>query len=127
MEEVKEFERENYSEGEMEVIEEEEEKHAEREEEKEEPKIDEREIKLNLIREKIEFEEEQLNDMRNTLYNPDFLYKILTILYKCLLKNNDEIVMAAGNPKYIAIALDLLRTAPPTHRILLIKIVNILV
>jgi len=49
------------------------------------------------------------------------------ILYKCLLKNNDLIIMAAGNPKYMAIILDLLRNAPPTHKTLLIKIFSILI
>ena len=49
------------------------------------------------------------------------------ILYKCLVKNNDLIIMAAGNPRYIAVILNLLRHAPPTHKSLLLKIFNILI
>lgn len=79
------------------------------------------------MREKLEYEENLIEEMRNTLYNPDFLYKILMILYKCLVRNNDNIIFAAGNPKYVAIAMNLFRSAPPTHRILLMKIINILI
>jgi len=64
--------------------------------------------------------------MRNSLYNPGFLYKILMVLLKCLLNKNDNIISSAGNPKYIAIILGLIRTAPPTHKILLFKILKIL-
>ena len=49
------------------------------------------------------------------------------ILYKCLVRNNDSIIFAAGNPRYVAIAMNLFRSAPPTHRVLLMKIINILI
>jgi hypothetical protein len=84
-------------------------------------------MKIKKMKETILNEESNLNAMRNSLYNPDFLYKILMVLYKCLQKGNDVILAAAGNPEYLVEILSLLRTAPPTHKILIIKIFNILV
>jgi hypothetical protein len=49
------------------------------------------------------------------------------VLYKCLLKSNDDVILSAGNPKYLAIILGLFKTAPPIHRILLLKILTVLV
>lgn len=68
----------------------------------------------------IENEEKNLNDLINSLYSPSFLYRLLSLIYKCVSAELDQICLALGTPKYISILLSLLKSAPPNHKILIL-------
>ena len=60
--------------------------------------------------------------MEEKLYNPEFLYRLLMLLYKCVTTGSDYIWAAVGNPKYVSILLNLLMRGPPPHQALIVKI-----
>ena len=55
------------------------------------------------------------------LYNPEFLFRLLSLVYKCVILELDQVSIVC-TPKNIAILLSLLRTSPPPAKILLTKI-----
>ena len=59
--------------------------------------------------------------MEEKLYNPEFLYRILMLLHKCVTTSSDHIWAAVGNPKYVAILMNLLVSSPPPHQALILK------
>lgn len=77
------------------------------------------------IKDAILKEEKNLLDLINQIYNPEFLYHLLKLLYKCSSLGLDQVAIVIGNPKYIAILFSLLRSAPPNHKILITKILSI--
>ena len=88
---------------------------------KEEDKPEDKEKKkANKIKELIEKEESNLQEIMGKLYNPEFLYRLLSLVYKCVALGIDHVAIVVGYPKYIAILFSLLRTAPPTHKIMII-------
>ena len=82
--------------------------------------------KRQLAAELLRNEERTIKEMANRLYNPDFLYRVLALVYKCVAMGNDSVSMVVGNPKYIAVLFSLLKHAPPNHQILLLKILSTL-
>ena len=79
-----------------------------------------------LINDMLKQEEKIIKESTNKLYNPDFLYRLLALIYKCVAMGNDSVSMVVGNPKYIAILFSLLKHSPPNHQILLLKIISTL-
>lgn len=68
----------------------------------------------------IENEEKSLNDLINSLYSPAFLYRLLSLIYKCVSVELDQICLVLGTPKYIGILFSLLKSAPPHHKVLIL-------
>ena len=117
---------------ELEFIEElkEEEKVAEekQEETKEASKkeTDPKKSKTKRLKEIIEKEEKSLFDMQNKLYDPDFLYRLLCLIFKCVTMGSDIVSAVVGNPKYISILLSLMKCCPPQHQIIILKTLDAL-
>jgi len=102
------------------------EKDKEKKEEKEEANEDAKRKKKNeKIKEAILKEEKRLLDLINQIYNPEFLYRLLQLLYKCAALGLDQVSIVVGNPKYLAILYSLLRSGPPNHKMLITKILTI--
>ena len=98
------------------------EKKEDKEEGNEESK---RKKKNEKIKEAIHKEEKRLLDLINQIYNPEFLYRLLQLLYKCAALGLDQVSIVVGNPKYLAILYSLLRSGPPNHKMLITKILTI--
>jgi len=64
--------------------------------------------------------------MEEKLYNPEFLYRLLMLLHKCVTTGSDHIWAAVGNPKYVAILMNLMVYGPPPHQALILKTVTAL-
>lgn len=64
-----------------EEVEEEEKKEMEKKEERSGDRTTQR---LQRLKEIIENEERQLNEKLNSLYNPEFLYRLLGLIHKCI-------------------------------------------
>jgi len=71
--------------------------------------------KRNKIKDRLEKEEKIIKELTNKLYNPDFLYRLLMLLYKCVTMGSDHVAVVVGNPKFISVVFSLLKTAPPNH------------
>ena len=84
-----------------------------------------RKKKNEKIKEAILKEEKNLLTLINQVYNPEFLYRLLQLLYKCTSLGLDQVSIVVGNPKYLAILYALLRSSPPNHKILITKILGI--
>lgn len=64
--------------------------------------------------------------MELKLYNPEFLYRILLILYKCIAGGSEHALIVVAEPRYITITFSLLHSSPPSHKMILCKILNIM-
>ena len=83
-------------------------------------------MKEKMIKEMMEKEEKLLNDKLYLLYNPEFLQRMLNLLFKCVAVGLDEVTVVIGNPKYLGILFSLLLSSSPSHRILILKITSFL-
>ena len=77
------------------------------------------------IKEIIEKEEREMNQTLLNLYNPEFLFKLLMLIFKCSSISLDQVSIVIGNPKYIGIMFSLLQSAPPMHKVILVHIFSI--
>lgn len=101
-------------------------KKDEKKEDKDEGNDDAKRKKKNeKIKDAILKEEKNLLNLINQIYNPEFLYHLLQLLYKCTSLGLDQVSIVVGNPKYLAILYSLLRSGPPNHKILITKILAI--
>lgn len=105
-------------------MEEDEEEKKEEEEGKEEGKDEKRRKKLEKVKDMVIKEERKLLELTNQIYNPEFLYRLLQLLYKCTAMGLDQVSIVIGNPKYLGILYSLLKTAPPHHKIMILKILG---
>ena len=80
-----------------------------------------RKQRRRLLNHLIENEKRILKEMQQRLYNPDFLYRLLALIYKCVTMGSDNVSVVIGNPKYIATLFSLIKHSPSSHQILITK------
>ena len=77
--------------------------------------------KKSKLKAMIDREERLLSEMEGKLYNPEFLYRLVMLLFRCVNTGSDHIWAAVGNPKYVSILINLLTHGPPPHQVLILK------
>ena len=74
----------------------------------------------------VDREKRILKEMQSRLYSPDFLYKLIALIYKCVTMGSDNVSVVIGNPKYISVLFSLLRHSPSSHQMLITKTIEAL-
>jgi alpha-tubulin suppressor-like RCC1 family protein len=66
-----------------------------------------------------------INQQSSEIYDPEFLNRLLTILYKCSIQNHsDKIVFAMANPLNFSSMIKLIRLCSTQNKILIVKILQ---
>eukprot|EP01017_Pseudomicrothorax_dubius_P029136 TRINITY_DN350_c0_g2_i5.p1 TRINITY_DN350_c0_g2~~TRINITY_DN350_c0_g2_i5.p1 ORF type:complete len:1561 (+),score=580.71 TRINITY_DN350_c0_g2_i5:124-4806(+) len=77
------------------------------------------------IREMIEREERLIQECEKNLYNPEFLQRLIALLYRCVQSASDHVIIDLGyNAEYLGILLSLLKSAPPQDKMLIVRILS---
>ena len=78
------------------------------------------------IKSLIQKEEKEIITNMDNLYNPEFLFRLLILVYKCCSASLDQVSVVLGSPKYIKVLFRLLQSTSPIHRNLIIQILSTL-